>query len=587
MPGVPAALQKTALAVNTPNNTAIDYDRQQRLSVQVDSTWYTRLAGAHTIKGGFQVDRLANAVNTYETAPYVQLYHGRSLGGMRGAFGYYTFRVALPTGTRRGFSTTGDGATNNLGLFIQDAWTIGNRVTVNLGLRTENETVAPFQPGLDLLTGLPAEGSVGMEAIKFSFRDKLAPRLGLAWDVAGDGKWKTYASWGVFYDIFKMQLTRGAFGGDKWQQYYYTLETADWTHLVDPVGTGGCPPACPASMGTLMLGPFDYRAPSGVDPGLKPMRSQEMSAGLEHQLSATTAVSARYVRKWLDRAVDDVGQWSPEGEIYIIANPGFGLREVACDAEVGGCDSPIPLPKAKRNYDAVEFTFTKNLSRSYSARVSYLWSRLYGNYSGLDQTDENGRTSPNTGRLYDYPLQSFDGRGYPADGLLATDHPHQLKAQVIYQLPIGTSVGANFYAASGIPKTREIEVITPSGYPVFYMGRGSDGRLPTYSQTDLSVQHEFKVGGNRRIQIGLNVMNLFNQRIATNFWPTENASNRFINFDEPAFYRHEVDVAALKATTPGWVADPRFMIEGGSKDTTRAPGWQMPRQARIGVKLLF
>lgn len=145
------------------------------------------------------------------------------------------------------------------------------------------------------------------------------------------------------------------------------------------------------------------------------------------------------------------------------------------------------MPKAKRTYDAVELSFTKNLSKGYYARLSYLWSHLYGNYAGLDQTDENGRTSPNTGRLYDYPLQSFDGNGYEVEGLLATDRPHQAKAQFFYQFPFGSTVGANLYVASGIPKTREIAVINGSGYPMFYMGRGSDGRMPVCSQTDVAA----------------------------------------------------------------------------------------------------
>ena len=46
--------------------------------------------------------------------------------------------------------------------------------------------------------------------------DKLAPRVGFAYDVKGDGKWKAYGSWGIFYDIFKLELPRGSFGGDKW-----------------------------------------------------------------------------------------------------------------------------------------------------------------------------------------------------------------------------------------------------------------------------------------------------------------------------------------------------------------------------------
>ena len=34
----------------------------------------------------------------------------------------------------------------------------------------------------------------------------------------------------MFYDIFKLELPRGSFGGDKWLEYYYTLDTFDWTN---------------------------------------------------------------------------------------------------------------------------------------------------------------------------------------------------------------------------------------------------------------------------------------------------------------------------------------------------------------------
>lgn len=588
MAGVPASLQRTSGAVNVPLNDAVDFDIQQRLAVQVDASWFLSAAGQHTIKGGVQMDRLANSVNAYETKPYSQLYYAtdgsQNYRGQYGQFGFYRFRVALPTGTSLGFSTTGDVGTNNAGLFLQDSWTVSNRVTVNLGLRTETERVDPYMPGLDLTTGLPAEGVSGMDAIRFSLADKLAPRLGMAWDVKGDGKWKTYASWGMFYDIFKMNLSRGSFGGEKWQEYWYTLETADWTTLLDPVGTGSCPPSCPASMGRKIRGPYDYRAPGAVDPDLKPMRLQEMSAGVEHQLGAATALSARYVRKWVNRAVEDTGSFTEAGEVYVIANPGFGMTQVACGAELG-CNPAVALPKAKRTYDAIELAFTKNLSHNYYARVSYLWSRLYGNYPGLDQTDENGRNSPNTGRLYDYPLQSFDGKGYEVEGPLPTDRPHQVKAQFIYQLPFGTTFGANFYASSGIPKTREIAAINGGMYPIFYLGRGSDGRLPVYSQTDFVAQHEFKLKGARSIQVSLNILNLFGQSAPINFFATENASGKYLDFNEADFYAHKVDLAALKATQPGWAPDPRFLMEGAT--ISNATGYQFPRQARLGVKFLF
>ena len=81
--------------------------------------------------------------------------------------------------------------------------------------------------------------------LEFGFGDKLAPRVGFAYDINGDGRWKAFGSWGVFYDIFKLELPRGSFGGDKWTEYYYTLDTFNWPTLVD---SPSCPPACPGRL---------------------------------------------------------------------------------------------------------------------------------------------------------------------------------------------------------------------------------------------------------------------------------------------------------------------------------------------------
>ena len=77
-----------------------------------------------------------------------------------------------------GFVTEGDVSTNNIGLFIQDAWTVNNKLTLNLGLRTESEKVPAYTAG----PGIPTYG------VEFGFCDKLAPRLGFAYDIKGDGK---------------------------------------------------------------------------------------------------------------------------------------------------------------------------------------------------------------------------------------------------------------------------------------------------------------------------------------------------------------------------------------------------------------
>ena len=104
----------------------------------------------------------------------------------------------------------------------------------------------------------------------------------------------------------------------------------------------------------------------------------------------------------------------------------------------------------------------------------------------------------------------------------------------------------NEYIASGIPRTREIAVIPPNNFPMQYKSRGSDGRMPMYSQTDLSLQHAFKLGGSKSLQLELNVDNLFNQGTATNYFQTLSASGQGILFDETEFYSGKVELRSAR-----------------------------------------
>jgi hypothetical protein len=205
-----------------------------------------------------------------------------------------------------------------------------------------------------------------------------------------------------------------------------------------------------------------------------------------------------------------------------------------------------------------------------------MWSRLYGNYSGLSQSDENGRTSPNVGRVFDYPLMMFNESGQAEYGLLATDRPHQFKLQGIYSFDFGLSVGAFFRTSSGIPVTREIGVIPPNNFPMQYQGRLSDGRMPTLSQTDINLQQEFKMGGARRLQLSFNVLNLFNQKTATNRNITYQDVNGIV-FDEAAFYAGRVDFDQ-EIARQGVVQSPLFLKDSAYQDQL---------VARFGVKFTF
>jgi hypothetical protein len=532
------------------------WQRDRRVGAQVDATWYLHLAGEHTLKAGVQAEWLSSDVDNSQVRSQVNLQWNRAVLGQRGKYGYYTV-TSNSIDPRRGAYVRGlaEGSAPAPGIFVQDAWAIGRRLTVNVGLRSERETVPAFGQGDEDVPPM----------VEFGFKDKIAPRLGAAWDVRGDGRWKVYGSWGVFYDIFKYSVATG-FGVLHTQTYYYTLDTYEWPTLVD---APGCPPACPGQL-ILMFNSESTGTIAPVDPALEPMKLQEATVGLEHQLRPTLSVAARYVHKQLDLAVEDIGaQDANYEEVYTIGNPGYGI---AASAYPG-----VRLPKAKRDYDAVELSVRKLLSDGWSFYASYVWSRLSGNMSGLSQSDEEGRVAPNIGRAYDYPAMMFDEKGQPVYGPLATDRPHQFKAFATYAWNFGLTASLFEFVGSGLPVTRTAGILPPSYYPVMYLGRMSDGRTPTLSQTDVYLQQDFWRSSRTRLSVGVGVTNLFDQDAVISVFPSETDVASGIVLDEADFYAGRLDFAQLMAQqrVP---KDPRFLM---------AQAYQAPRSAKVIVKVTF
>lgn len=580
-PTVPTQFQGPTGFTNVPTITGSDRDKFTRLSLQTDATWFVDLGGKHEFKAGVQYDKLKNDVLNGETGNFIRLFWGSALSGQRGDYGYYRVR-SNTFEPSRGFLTAGNSSNNNLGLFLQDSWTIGQKLTLNLGLRTERERVGNYDPTNPLSV---ANGFGDGPLFDFGFKSKLAPRIGFAYDVAGDGKTKVYGSWGLFYDIFKMGMPRGSFGGDKWIEVSYTLDTPNPADLfacqTNSEGTSGV--NCP---GRQIGSPIDFRYPSfeyvefdaDGKAVLDPYRIQEFSGGIEHSLTSNASVAVRYVHKQIDKGIEDIGFLNAQGdEVYLIGNPGFGLNEVAWTLEDG---TQIPAPKAVRDYDSVEAVFNRRLANKWAFRFSYAWSRLFGNYSGLTQADEPGRSDPNVGRLFDAPFIMFDQTGHATFGPLPTDRPHQVKAQFIYEMPFGLSAGLNAYVASGSPVSREAAFVAGHGYPVQYLGRGSDGRTPTLSTFDLNLVQNIKLGGDRRLQLMANVLNILDSDKATSRFPTETAGSRgaTANISEEEFFRGFDGRALVTAANGAQGADPRFLQDSQ---------FQSPREIRLGLRLIF
>ena len=504
-PAVPAAFAGAAGKQNISNPFLVLFDITTRKNLYLDASQIFRFAGQqHTIKGGYSENRIANRVEDDYPDGRFDFYWGTDFDrapivvDQRGTYGYYRWED--------GVRHKAQANSSNRGFFIQDQWQAHSRVTVNAGVRFEREFLPPF-------TKTAPNGATIPDPIDFGWGDKIAPRFGAAVDVLGNGKWKLSGSWGIFIDTLKYELARTSFAGEFWFTSVYKLNDPNAVNLVSK--------ANPGAGGPLVI-TFDNRAApinaqgelDGIDPDIKPMSSAEWTIASEHNLGANSILSLRYTNKHLRYGIEDIGILDEFGtEVYTIGNPGFGLTS----ADLPGNRAPngLPLvPKAKRDYQAFEVRydkrFTEGFARNFNVFASYTWSRLYGNWAGLANSDEAGRSQPNVSRAFDLSPGNFDGKGRNVFGLLATDRPHQFKFFGNYLL--NTKAGATTFslsqvAYSGTPLSSEVTFIVP----VFYNGRGDLGRTPFYTQTDFLLAHSFQVTERVAVKFDANVINLLNQ----------------------------------------------------------------------------
>ena len=163
---------------------------------------------------------MANEVSNDYTDGRFLMYWGDaysrgSFQNIKGTYGYYTWE----DGVRNSGAVTG----KNQGFYVQDSWRPSPTLTLNLGVRFENEFLPPYKAEVN--------GVAVANPVSFGWGDKIAPRLGFAWDMKGDGRWKLSGNFGIYYDVLKYELARGSFGSDNWFTHVYTLNDPDITKL--------------------------------------------------------------------------------------------------------------------------------------------------------------------------------------------------------------------------------------------------------------------------------------------------------------------------------------------------------------------
>jgi hypothetical protein len=362
----------------------------------------------------------------------------------------------------------------NLALFAQDSWKIAGNLTLNAGVRYEEQRIFD---------------AAGNPVVKLT--GQWSPRVGAVWDPLKNGRSKVFASYGRYYQVIPQDIQIRALGSEvNVAAYNYTADKPD----------------------PIAAFPYPAFAQSGdyVPPGIKGTYQDEVIAGVEYEFMKNWSIGVKGIYRSLGRVLEDrcdvydpraqIGDLVPASSLAscVVVNVGEGaLGQFAdptnpdCFADYPANNEPIPCEsvRARRYFRGLQMDLSHRFADNFFLKASYLYSKLVGSYDGF-VNELTGQQSPAENLAFDYidVLPNNFGR-------LSLDRTHQLKVSGSYSFPFGLLVGLNSFASSGAPLSI-LGWAHANGYDNarFLVPRGSAGELPWTYNVDLHLEYRFALG---------------------------------------------------------------------------------------------
>ncbi|QCZ93129.1 TonB-dependent receptor [Salinimonas iocasae] len=434
----------------------VEEGQDEREAMRIDFEWYV---GDHLLRFGYDTEtNTSNALEGYsgpdgkfvylrDGTPGAELDNGSSIPA--GVNQYVEERVRTVSGSFE---------TENSAFYVEDIWSITYNLTATIGLR------------YDTFDNMNSAGDTFVE-----IDNMWAPRLGLSYDINGDGESKVFANVGRYFLPVASNTNVRMSGNEYDVTTYYPLvgtsieqfngsEYLDYEkgeQIGDPrVNANGSVP--------------DTR--SIVDQDLDPMYQDEFILGYEAVFAENWSWGIRGIRRELNGAIDDMSiesylddTFGCHASSYVLGNPGKTatiFADTDC-ADDGAVDEAIDIdlasigfPEGERKYNAVELTLARVWDGQWSFNASYTWAQSYGNTEGLVKSD-NAQDDAGITQDFDF-ADLMDG----AYGYLPNDRRHTFKAYGAYAMTDNLTLGANFILSSGRP-LNAFGVGHPNGVPSY------------------------------------------------------------------------------------------------------------------------
>jgi carboxypeptidase family protein len=531
-----AFAQRTDTALNINPDCSFTFGCTSWMSVQDQRTEATRrvyqaslsyVTGTHTMRVGIQDSTGPSDIYTTRNGDLIEQYSNNKPS---------TVQVFNTPSISKAY------VNYDLGLYAQDAWTL-KRLTISPGVR-----VAWFNSSMK---------EVSMEAGRFAparfFNEQtnlpnwgpdVAPRVGAAYDLFGNGKTALKASLSKYYVQYTGSWAR------RYANSVVSSDTRNWFDCAFLPGTSTCDPA-KAGLATNgdgiaqdnEIGPtssttFGLRSDRNPAPDIKRVHNWEYTMGVQHQLLPRVSASLIYYhRVWGDLEIlDHTLVNRSDYASFQVAMPSF-----ANDPTLSGVMDPnetltlYNLNASKRSvyssaqvdrnsssdsatYNAVETSFSARLPRGINAFGGWTAERNVSNFCESDD-DPNGI---NTADLYIGENVSTGGR-FCNQGAFGVPFRHEFKAAgnvpLFYGLEFGTIL-------QSYPGQQRIITWTP-GAGVFPNGQRTNSETiilskpgstyqPRWSQWDINLKRNFRYG-RKVLTAQVDVFNILN---SNTIWST-------------------------------------------------------------------